>query len=424
MMPLSRRTSLIKKISACKITLLLIVFNIAVYLVAGYLDTRAFESLSQTSFLIDWGGNVPALTLSGEYWRLFTSMFLHIGFLHLAVNMLALWSLGVILEARMRPLVFLGVYLLSGLCGSLVTALWHRGEFFLSCGASGAILGIFGAAIIYGLHDRRMGRPHVSPGSLLLSLVLTFGAGFAFDVDNAAHLGGLLSGALLAGIALYAERLRPAAAAVTLIVAGVSSAAALVVVTLNHHDRDMQEQLAAARFERTLGKMGLLSPAKAPGSALSLDKCVDRVLYDTPQSRSPVPDLRLCIKPGDSQQALLAAFMPLRFQSCHSQVAELRQLFTNAAAQGALIAADQYCGTQAGIYAALFQEQPVELEAEKAWQTRLLMRFLVDGGRQFRTDSEPLQSQANALQAILQRPGELASAIIGQSGCPYWSCAR
>lgn len=73
---------------------------------------------------------MPALTLSGEYWRLFTSMFLHVGFLHLAINMLALWSLGIILEARMRSWVFLGVYLLSGLCGSLATALWHRDDFF------------------------------------------------------------------------------------------------------------------------------------------------------------------------------------------------------------------------------------------------------------------------------------------------------
>jgi len=301
-MPLFQRTSLIKKILASRITLLLIASNIAVYLVVGYLDTRAFENLSQTSFLIDWGGNVPALTLSGEYWRLFTSMFLHIGFLHLAINMLALWSLGIILEARMRSGVFLGVYLLSGLCGSLVTALWHRDEFFLSCGASGAILGVFGAAIVYGLYDRRMGRPHIPPGNLLLSLVLTFGAGFAFDVDNAAHLGGLLAGALLAGVALCTERLRPMAAAAVLAGTGVISAAALALVTLDNHDREMQQQIAAARFERTLGKMGLLQPAAAPASALILDECVDRALFEAAQGGSAAPDLRRCIKPGDREQ--------------------------------------------------------------------------------------------------------------------------
>ncbi|MGB3433165.1 rhomboid family intramembrane serine protease [Achromobacter sp.] len=423
-MLLSQRTSLIKKILASKITLLLIASNIAVYLVAGYLDTRAFESLSQTSFLIDWGGNVPALTLSGEYWRLFSSMFLHIGFLHLAINMLALWSLGIILEARMRSWVFLGVYMLSGLCGSLVTALWHRGEFFLSCGASGAILGIFGAAIVYGLHDRRMGRPHIAPGNLLLSLALTFGAGFAFDVDNAAHLGGLLAGALLAGIALCAERMRPVAAAAVLVGTGIVGAAALAVVTLDNHDRDMQQQIAAARFEHTLGKMGLLQSAQAPASALILDECVDRALFEAAQGGSAAPDVRRCVKPDERDQVLLATFMPRWYHDCQAQTVELQQLYPDAAARKALAGAEQYCAMQTRIYAAIFQEQPAELEAEQALQTRLLMKFLVDGGRKYRTESAPLQAQANAMQGILRRPGELASAIISRSGCPYWSCAR
>ena len=423
-MPPFQRTSLLKRICASKITLLLIACNIAVYCVAGFLDTRAFESLSQTSFLIDWGGNVPALTLSGESWRLFTSMFLHIGFLHLAINMLALWSLGIILEARMRSWVFLGVYLLSGLCGSLVTALWHRDEFFLSCGASGAILGIFGAAIVYGLHDRRMGRPHIPPGNLLLSLVLTFGAGFAFDVDNAAHLGGLLSGALLAGIALYAERLRPMTAGAVLAAAGALSAVALVAVTLGNHDRGMQEQLAAAQFGRTLGKMGLLGSAQALWKAPSLDECIAGALSAAARDGSQTPDLRSCAKAGDRDQALLARFMPLQYQSCQAQIAGLRRLYTGGAMQEALTAADQYCGIQTRIYGAIFQADGGELDPEKAREARLKMNFLLDQKGMYRTDSAPLQAQANAMKRMLRRPGELALAIIGRSGCPYWSCAR
>ncbi|MBD9476557.1 rhomboid family intramembrane serine protease [Achromobacter sp. ACM01] len=424
LMPPFQRTSLLKRIFASKITLLLIACNVAVYGVAGFLDSRAFESLSQTSFLIDWGGNVPALTLSGEYWRLFTSMFLHIGFLHLAINMLALWSLGIILEARMRSGVFLGVYLLSGLCGSLVTALWHRDEFFLSCGASGAILGIFGAAIVYGLHDRRMGRPHIPPGNLLFSLVLTFGAGFAFDVDNAAHLGGLLSGALLAGIALYAERLRPVTAAVVLAATGTLSAVALAAVTLDNHDRGMQEQLAAAQFGRTLGKMGLLGSDQALWKASSLDECIAGALSAAVRDGSRAPDLRGCAKPGDRDQALLARFMPLQYQSCHAQIAGLRKLYPDAALQEALTAADQYCGVQAQIYGAIFQADGAELDLEKARQARLKMNFLLDERGMYRTDSAPLRAQANAMKRMLRRPGELAWAIIGRSGCPYWSCER
>ncbi|MDQ6213251.1 rhomboid family intramembrane serine protease [Achromobacter insolitus] len=423
-MPPFPRTSLIKKISASKITLLLIVSNIAVYLAAGFLDTRAFESLSHDSFLIDWGGNVPALTLSGEYWRLFTSMFLHVGFLHLAVNMLALWSLGMILEARMRPLVFLGVYMLAGLCGSLVTALWHRDELFLSCGASGAILGIFGAAILYGLHDRREGRPHIPPANLLFSLVLTFGAGFALDIDNAAHLGGLLAGALLAGIALWTERMRPMAAVAVLISTALIVGAALAGVTFHYHDRSMQEQIAAARFERTLASMGLLQPARALSGALSLDECAARALSEAAQSARAIPDLRRCAKLDNGYQRLLAEFMPQRYQRCLVQTAQLQQLYPDAATRKALAGIEQYCDMQTRIYAAIFQDQAVGLNVEKAQHARLLTRFLVDGGKNFRTDSAPLQAQTHALQALLRRPGELAFEIVRRSGCPYWSCAR
>jgi membrane associated rhomboid family serine protease len=404
LMPPFQRTSLLKRIFASKITLLLIACNVAVYGVAGFLDSRAFESLSQTSFLIDWGGNVPALTLSGEYWRLFTSMFLHIGFLHLAINMLALWSLGIILEARMRSRVFLGVYLLSGLCGSLVTALWHRDEFFLSCGASGAILGIFGAAIVYGLHDRRMGRPHIPPGNLLFSL--------------------LLSGALLAGIALYAERLRPVTAAMVLAATGTLSAVALAAVALGNHDRGMQEQLAAAQFGRTLGKMGLLGSDQALWKAPSLDECIAGALSAAVRDGSQTSDLRGCAKPGDRDLALLARFMPQQYERCHAQIAGLRKLYPAAAAQEALTGADQYCELQTRLYGAVFQKDAAELDPEKARQTRLKMNFLLDTRGMYRTDSAQLRAQAAALKAILRRPGELALAVISRSGCPYWSCER
>lgn len=423
---------LIKKLFACKITFLLILSNLAVYLVAGYLDTRAFESLSQGSFLIDWGANVPALTMSGEYWRLFTSMFLHVGFLHLAVNMLALWSLGTILEARMRSPVFLGVYLLSGLCGSLVTALWHREDFFVSCGASGAILGIFGAALVYGLHDRRMGRAHVPPANLLFSLALTFGAGFVFNVDNAAHAGGLVAGALLAVVALFGERLRPAAQAAVLAAAAVIGAVALAAVAYSQYDRGMQEQIAAARFQDTLGKMGLLGIGRAAGNVLLLDDCIAEALSAASRDGAPAPDLRGCADPGDREQALLARFMPQWYRTCQVQAAGLRGLYPDAGAQEALATVDRYCGLQTRIYASIFQQAPADFDIKEAMQTRLVLRvlldegagFLLDQGWNFGADPEKLRAQANALRDILEAPGELATAVVDESGCPYWSCAR
>ena len=269
-----------------------------------------------------------------------------------------------------------------------------------------------------------MGRPHIPPGNLLFSLVLTFAAGFAFDVDNAAHLGGLLSGALLAGIALYAERLRPMTAAVVLAATGMLSAAALAAVTLANHDRDMQEQLAAAQFGRTLGKMGLLGSDQALWKAPSLDECIAGALSAAARDGSQTPDLRGCAKPGDRDLALLARFMPQQYQSCHAQIAGLRKLYTAAAAQEALTAADQYCELQTRIYGAVFQKDGAEIDPETARQTRLKMNFLLDTKGMYRTDSAQLRAQAAALKAILRRPGELALAVISRSGCPYWSCER
>jgi len=423
-MPAFSRTALRQKLTACKVTLLLIVANVAVYIVAGFLDTRAFESLSHGSFLIDWGGNVPALTLSGEYWRLFTSMFLHVSFLHLAVNMLALWSIGMILEARMRWPVFLGTYLLTGLCSSLVSALWNRGELIVTCGASGAILGIFGAVVVYALHDRKAGRPHVPLGNIVFSLVLTFGAGAVFDIDNAAHVGGLLSGALLAVVTLCSERLRPVAAAVVLMVTAVIGVAALVGVTRANYDADMHDQIAIARFDQTLGDMGLLQPESAPGVSLSLDECIERILHGVKQGESQASDLRRCANNSDRQYELLSVFMPLRYEKCQAQVADLRELNADPATQEALSAIGRYCEIQTKLYAAVFRDAPTDLDLAEASRVRLTTRFLLDRSGQYRTNSDALNAQAAAMQRLLDLPGEMASAVVQQAGCPYWSCAR
>jgi len=423
-MPSSRHAALRHKMAACKITFLLIFANVAVYLVAGALDTRAFEDLSHGSFLIDWGGNVPPLTLSGEYWRLFTSMFLHVSFLHLAANMLALWSIGFVLEARMRWPVVLGIYLLSGLCSSLVSTLWNRGELLVTCGASGAILGVFGAALIYALHDRRAGRSHISLRSMVISLVLTFGAGAMLDIDNAAHIGGLISGAVLAGIALTAERLRLATRVMVLTVVAALSAALLTGVTLKNHDSDMQEQLAIARFNKTLGQMGLLNFEMAYSGAVVLDSCIDQTLFEAAEGTSQAQDLRRCVIDDRETQTLLSVFMPLKYRRCHMEVADLLALERDSATQEALRAADSYCEVQTKLYAAIFREAPDDLDLAQASKARLVMKFLMDGSQQYRTDSEALNAQAEAMRRMLDRPGELASAIMSESGCPYWSCAR
>ena len=104
---------LIESFRATPATTFFVLANIAVYFGLGLLDTRAFQSLAHDSFLIDWGANVPTLTFTGEYWRLLTSMFLHVNLMHIAMNMLALWSLGRILEPELGAIYFTAIYLLT-----------------------------------------------------------------------------------------------------------------------------------------------------------------------------------------------------------------------------------------------------------------------------------------------------------------------
>ena len=94
--------------------------------------------------LLDWGANFgPFVAVDHEYWRLFTSMFLHVGLLHLAFNMWCLLAAGPMIERFFGNLAFAVVYVISGLGGSLASTAVH--PLLVSAGASGAIFGIFGA---------------------------------------------------------------------------------------------------------------------------------------------------------------------------------------------------------------------------------------------------------------------------------------
>jgi membrane associated rhomboid family serine protease len=154
------------------------------------------EALLRAQQLIFWGSNVGQLTLHGEPWRLFTSMFLHGSLVHLLFNMVALWQVGGLVERIFGSLRFAGLYVLSGLAGSLASVLWN--PHVNSVGASGAIFGIIGGLLAF------IGRPSsgVPPtvvqnlrGSILPFLLFNIAAGFAYPhTDNAAHIGGLAGG--------------------------------------------------------------------------------------------------------------------------------------------------------------------------------------------------------------------------------------
>jgi rhomboid protease GluP len=151
--------------------------------------------------LAAWGSNVTSLTLGGQPWRLLTHMFLHAGLSHLLLNLCSLWLLGVLVEPRVGPPRLALVYLASGVGGGLVS-LWYHSAGVNSVGASGAIFGLYGfllallvsRRLALGKSDRR------AMFGLVLYLVLSnLISGLTGNIDNAAHLGGLATGLLVAG---------------------------------------------------------------------------------------------------------------------------------------------------------------------------------------------------------------------------------
>lgn len=175
---------------------------VAVYVGMG-LATGGKSILEPTTQqLIEWGANSAPLTLGGQWWRLVTSMFLHIGAMHIFFNMWCLWDLGGMCESLYGHWTFAAVYLISGVGGSLASVWWR--PVGVSAGASGAIFGIAGALIAsYYLGEFNL--PRFAIGAHLRSLILFAGYNLLFGAvsgrtDNAAHIGGLVTGLVLGAL--------------------------------------------------------------------------------------------------------------------------------------------------------------------------------------------------------------------------------
>lgn len=151
--------------------------------------------------LLLWGGNAASEVQRGEWWRLLSATFLHGSALHLAMNMIGLVGAGVLVERIYGRTLFLLVYLGSGLVGSAFS-LHFSAQHSVSVGASGAVFGVTGALLVAILQHRStlpkaFGKDAISGLSIFIVYALV--QGFARqNIDNAAHIGGLVGGALLA----------------------------------------------------------------------------------------------------------------------------------------------------------------------------------------------------------------------------------
>jgi rhomboid protease GluP len=154
------------------------------------------------SVLVRFGANDGPSTLSGQWWRLVTYMFLHGSLMHIGFNMWCLWDLGALAESLYGRWTFGAIYLITGIGGGLASIAWNPSV--LSVGASGAIFGLAGA-LIASFYLGEFSLPSIAIRGTLRSLVVFAGFNLFFGsvvggIDNACHIGGLVSGLILGAL--------------------------------------------------------------------------------------------------------------------------------------------------------------------------------------------------------------------------------
>jgi len=203
----------------------LVALNVLVFVAMVVSGISVLEP--STEQLRKWGGNFKPYTTGGEWWRLLTSTFVHAGILHVLFNMYALYMVGVYLEPMLGKLRYLAAYVCSGVMASIASIWWH-GDAIVSVGASGAVFGLYGvflALLSTKIIPAKMRNALLQSIGVFVVYNLVYGAART-GVDNAAHIGGLLSGFII-GYCYYfsltnEQRLKPALVSVALLAVTVS----------------------------------------------------------------------------------------------------------------------------------------------------------------------------------------------------------
>lgn len=189
-------------VSRKKITLLMVAANLLVFAVFTILGNT-----EDVHFMLEHGACFTPAILEGEYYRLFTGMFLHFGSTHIVYNMICLIFMGDILETEIGSVKYLMLYLLGGLAGNLLSMAMdiRTGVYAVSAGASGAVFAIIGGLLWVIIRNKgKLGNITLQRMTLMAGLSIL--QGFTeTGTDNAAHIGGFAAGVLLA-VLLYRKK--------------------------------------------------------------------------------------------------------------------------------------------------------------------------------------------------------------------------
>lgn len=179
------------------ITIGIISINVFMYLVViyfSYIYGKGSIFDSDTSILIMLGAKVNDLIAQGQYYRLISCMFLHGGIVHLGVNMYSLYAIGPMVERVYGKSKYIAIYFISGICASIFSYIFSTS---VSIGASGAIFGLLGAVLIFAIKSKgKTGNAFIRSILSVIFINIFIGATLP-NIDNFAHVGGLLGGMII-----------------------------------------------------------------------------------------------------------------------------------------------------------------------------------------------------------------------------------
>ncbi|MEX0832507.1 MAG: rhomboid family intramembrane serine protease [Actinomycetota bacterium] len=195
--------------------------------------------------LVDLGAMFPPAVAAGQYWRLFTSMFLHAGILHIAFNGYALWIFGPVVEEEFGRIRFVLIYFLSGFLAGVASYTFGP-PVEVGVGASGAIVGVFGAFIAFNFRRRHLGLARARLRMAATLIVINAVIALAIpSIDWRAHVGGLVAGF---ATGLFAEGFGKRSTRVMIQVAGFAALTVAGIALLIWRTEQLRELLAGTPF--------------------------------------------------------------------------------------------------------------------------------------------------------------------------------